>query len=362
MALQRRNCRTAKEHSPLGEWQSNGAVESAIRTVQGQICTLKLDLESKVGNALLRGSELMPWLVEWAAKLVTRYRVTTTGLSAFGNFRGRESRAEIANIVERVLYMPLKGAVSRTHKGEPRQQEGCFLGLQYVSSEAIIGTAEGIVRARSFTRVPAEEQWKTELLSKLWGTPDHPVPGSESDRIPIEIDQDGRRNPEVHEDSYDNFGRGVRVEQAETEERENVVRTMKVTAVKIGRYGTTDRCPGCEAYLSNQTGVTHNDDCRSRIRALMEKDESGQEELKKDAERVRKRTEDLYRREARKDPEVAAEEDQHDKDMADIKDGIRKKPGDEDDDADDDKGPSKGGERLAKRKRAGAEENRADTT
>ena len=103
--------------------------------------------------------------------------------------------------------------------------------------------------------------------------------------------------------------------------------------------------------MSNQTGVAHNDDCRIRIRALMEKDKSGQEESRKDAERVKKRTEDLYRREVRKDPKVAAEEDQQDKDMADIKDGTGKRPGNEDDDADDDKGPSKGGEGVAKKEK-----------
>ena len=108
---QRTENSTVKEHSPVGESQSNGAVESAIKSVQGQIRTLKLDLESNMGKQLLRESDIMPWLIEWAGKLITRYRVTATGLSAFGNLRGRESRAEVAKFGERILYMPLKGVV-----------------------------------------------------------------------------------------------------------------------------------------------------------------------------------------------------------------------------------------------------------
>ena len=56
---------TMKEHSQVGESQANGAVESAIKSVQGQIRTLKMDLEANMGKQLLRESDLMPWLIEW---------------------------------------------------------------------------------------------------------------------------------------------------------------------------------------------------------------------------------------------------------------------------------------------------------
>ena len=73
VAGRRSVCSTVLEHSPVGESASNGAVESSIKSVQGQIRTLKLDLEAHIGKQLLRAGELMPWLIPWAAKLITRY-------------------------------------------------------------------------------------------------------------------------------------------------------------------------------------------------------------------------------------------------------------------------------------------------
>ena len=47
----------------------------------------------------------------------------------------------------------------------------------------------------------------------------------------------------------------------------------------------------------------------------MKKDEEGQRELAKDAERVKRRTEELLRKESMKDPKVAGEEATHDEQM-----------------------------------------------
>ena len=74
---------------------------------------MKIDLEASMGKQVLRESDLMPWLIDWAAKLITRYRITATGLSAFGKLRGRESRAEVAKFGETmyVVYAVERGRV-----------------------------------------------------------------------------------------------------------------------------------------------------------------------------------------------------------------------------------------------------------
>ena len=41
-----RNKHTKLEHSPVGDSQSNGSIENAIRKVEGQIRLLKLQLEN----------------------------------------------------------------------------------------------------------------------------------------------------------------------------------------------------------------------------------------------------------------------------------------------------------------------------
>ena len=120
------------------------------------------------------------------------------------------------------------------------------------------------------------------------------MPALEGDRIPIDIDSEGAIFSEEAEEVYDNFGKGDRVEKTEVVDRETVVRQMKVTAQKVARYGTTQACRGCEAYLTNTKGVPHNVDCRSRIREMMEKDERGREELEHEAERIKRRADDLF--------------------------------------------------------------------
>ena len=89
VANNRPGASTTIEHSPVGESASNGAVENAIGRVQDQARTLRADLESKLGKEVKRDGNLFKWLMEWSASQITRYRITSTGLSAYGNIRGR---------------------------------------------------------------------------------------------------------------------------------------------------------------------------------------------------------------------------------------------------------------------------------
>ena len=113
---------TVPEASPVGESPANGAAENAIFRVQGQIQTMVSDLESKLTRTITRESPLMKWLIEWSGGLITRQRETPTGLSSYGNIKGRESRAPLATFGERVFHMPLKGAKTRRKKAEIRQE------------------------------------------------------------------------------------------------------------------------------------------------------------------------------------------------------------------------------------------------
>ena len=53
---------TLIEHSPVGDSQSNGSIENAVRKVQGQIRVLKLQLENNyktqimIDHCIFRGS------------------------------------------------------------------------------------------------------------------------------------------------------------------------------------------------------------------------------------------------------------------------------------------------------------------
>ena len=55
------------ENSPVGESQSNGLVENAIKEVQSQIRKLKDQLQQNMGTQLKSDDAIWPWLIEYAA-------------------------------------------------------------------------------------------------------------------------------------------------------------------------------------------------------------------------------------------------------------------------------------------------------
>ena len=83
-------------------------------------------------------------MILWAAGQITRYGKDTSGKTAYEHIRGKSSSTPIAAFGERVLYMPnLDG------KQQARFSSRIFLGLQARSNEAIIGTENGVYKART---------------------------------------------------------------------------------------------------------------------------------------------------------------------------------------------------------------------
>ena len=64
--------RTVHEASPAGSSQSNGFIERAIQDEEGQIRTIKSDLESRIQGAIPSSHNLVPWLVECGSLVDSR--------------------------------------------------------------------------------------------------------------------------------------------------------------------------------------------------------------------------------------------------------------------------------------------------
>ena len=58
------------EESPLGDSTSNGEVEGAIRTVQGQVGTIKLCVQRRCGCNTGADHPIWPWLAMYSALLL----------------------------------------------------------------------------------------------------------------------------------------------------------------------------------------------------------------------------------------------------------------------------------------------------
>ena len=110
IAETRKDGRTVPINSPAGDSKSNGRVENTIRRVQGMIRTLRSCLESKIGIRIKRDHPLYPWLIEWAADLITRYSLNSAGRTPVQEIRGNRSARAIAQFGEKVMFMPAQTA------------------------------------------------------------------------------------------------------------------------------------------------------------------------------------------------------------------------------------------------------------
>ena len=73
--LRQSDFRTGIDNSAVGESNTNATVERAIQDVEGQCCTLRSDLEGKLGRRIPLSASVFPWLVRHAGCLITRCRV-----------------------------------------------------------------------------------------------------------------------------------------------------------------------------------------------------------------------------------------------------------------------------------------------
>ena len=79
----RRKAETPMIESPVRESKSNGKIERAIRSWQAQFRTMRHHLESRLKAKIDNSSALMEWLIVWVADILSKYRVTTNGKTAY---------------------------------------------------------------------------------------------------------------------------------------------------------------------------------------------------------------------------------------------------------------------------------------
>ena len=60
---------------------------------------------------------------------------------------------------------------------ENRWEDGVFYGIIDSSGEIIVGTKDGVLKARSFRRKPESMRWDWEYFKEVKGTPWEPLPG-----------------------------------------------------------------------------------------------------------------------------------------------------------------------------------------
>ncbi len=144
------------EESPVGESQSNGEVEGAIKLIKAQIRTMRLALQSRYKTVIEESDDIVAWMVAEAAESINRYQIGADGKTRRQRVTGKNWLGQVAEFGECVYYLKLK--TKGIHTWEERWAEGIWLGIREESGELIICTSEGVVEARHGQRKPRKQK------------------------------------------------------------------------------------------------------------------------------------------------------------------------------------------------------------
>ena len=78
---------------------------------------------------------------------------------------------------ECVLFKVPKGA-TKPGKLEEVWEHGVYVGFVIRSGESLIATPDGVFRVSDVRRRPLDARWSTNMLDRIVGTPETPVPGA----------------------------------------------------------------------------------------------------------------------------------------------------------------------------------------
>ena len=264
---------TLEEHSPVGESQPNGVIERAVREVEEMMATILASLEASLGGRIPQESPVLAWAIEYSAVIISYFAEGSDGRTALERHRGAKHERPMACFGERVLYLPLGRKSHPTHAPEPRYEDGIWSGWDIRSTEVLIATPSGVVKARSIRRRLEDERWCIEELVRISGTPDNPTPGISPEflRAPVMAPPDGMDEaPEPHFEEPGMSGRRVRLLPAD-----------------FDRHGYTPGCASCTAIeLDGRTRKGHNSVCRARMEAALSETPESRERVEMGYSRV----------------------------------------------------------------------------
>ena len=173
----------------------------------------------------------------------------------FREARGHDAQALVAEFGEKIMYMPSNNTSKSAPKMYAKFHDGIWLGLRMKNDESIIGTPNGVIKAKTVRRLPVDQRWCAEEVLSIRGLLSNPVPGVGGD--PISIEADGSRHAERGEDERTPAQEHEKCDALPTVAApDTTVRRMYITRSHIREYGATEGCPGCKGDPNRQINAT----------------------------------------------------------------------------------------------------------
>ena len=243
--------------SPVGDHQSNGSIEVAVRELKRQMRALRYALEARLGKGLRDDDPVLSWAANFAAQSINVYRKDSTGKTAYEKEFGRSWKRPSLEFGERLF---IKEAVERSNRPkrdwEFRMIEVRFVG-HHARTNAVLGiSSEGLKVGIAVKRLSEKERWDSSGWNELCGYPwDVNSKRQQSDREGDEPPP--RLPPPIPELPF--------------------ARAFYVQRKDVNLHGFREGCKGCEAIRMGKRAIAHSTRCRERI----------VEKLKESEEKVR---------------------------------------------------------------------------
>ena len=260
----------------------------------------KEQIEARAEMKLKPDDAIIPWAIRWSAMATSRFLVGKDGRTAYERKRGRPCQLPTIPFGERVWFHEARPHKERRDKFDSECHEGVWLGHTRNSNEALVGTAEGVVRAYSIRRQEEDRRWSSRMIRELKGSPEQPDPKKAGTHVPVRIHFDPPSTttplPSI------------------PARQEKAMRRMMITPAMLTKYGYTDGCEACRLRAAgSDRRAEHSEACRKGLEEAMSKEEGGRERLRNDQVRVNKRmaeqVEEQDRAKGEQGQDVAREED-----------------------------------------------------
>ena len=237
------------DHPAVGDSQSNGSIENGVKTVMGQLRTMKTALESRIGAKLPLTHPVMDWMTEYAGQLLARFGTGHDGRTPYERLRGKPFNLPLPEFAETVWKPAQKKNVRREERGKlnPRWSKAIYLGLVPMSTEVFLWDGERITKARGIRRTAGQDRWSVERIQSIAMSPGNMhIPSAP--RAVFEPMEPGP-GPDIADP-------GAPVP----------LKDLYVRKADLLRHGFTEGCKRCDSMRAG-TGchTSHNRACRARI-------------------------------------------------------------------------------------------------
>ena len=267
----RRSAQTILENSVPGDSKTNGAAERAVKAVGEQVRVLRAGLQARLDMVVRTSHPMLTWLVQHAADCLSKYQIGEDGKTAYERLKGKKFSRAVVEFGEKVHYKKnLKG--HKDNKLDSKWGEGFFLGFYWKTSEALIGTHEGVKRAGTIRRVGAHRRWDADGLDQIRGVPWQWNPDADEvpDKLMVRMLSEEERQ---------------RLSGPEAEAVPKTIYRMRLKRDDFISRGFTEGCAGCRSILSGGPVRNHSEACRKRMEGEMKGTEEGQSRLKRQVDR-----------------------------------------------------------------------------